>query len=499
MNINFKHTGNITTLVIAINESLILDAPHVPDTAKPFVQNALSDRKDVFQGKIGQEMLIMLDPKESIKRVLVVGVSEKEATPFMQRMLLLGAHAARALSKHKISTATIGWHSFSVNLEKGACATRASASFGQGFSMANNHFDKYKNKKTKPFSVEGISFVDIKNMPKETWHTATSVLEGIFLARDLVNEPGNVINPETFAQHAASLEELDVKVTILKGNDLKKLKMGALMAVGRASAVPPRLLILEWKGNTGQDHFEYGFVGKGVTYDTGGLCIKPARAMLDMKGDMAGGAAVIGAMLSLAKQKAPVNVVAAIPLAENMISGDAYRPGDVLQTHAGHTVEVIDTDAEGRLVLADALSYISRQYKPKNIVDLATLTGAIIVSLGLKMAGLFGNNEELLANIKKASKNTGEKVWQLPISADYDASLKSSVADVANLSSEPGAGSITAAQFLQRFVTEKQSWAHLDVAGVTLRAEESPLYDTKFATGYGVRLLTALALGEEIL
>lgn len=500
MNINFDHKGAISTLVIGVGADLTFDAPHLPKSLVPVLEHVLSDREQVFKGKVGQSFLAVMEKGNKPERVLLIGTESSEEQQSVERFTLLGGHVARALSAHKITVATIGWHSFKV-----ACkidekdALNDAAYFAKGLRLANYSFEKYITQKDrKSTALENISFVDTQKMPQSTWNSIKTLVDGICLARDAVNEPPNVMNPASFVKIAESLSELGVNVKVIKGAELQKLKMGCLAAVGRASAVPPRLLILEWRA-TASTKFDFGFVGKGVTFDTGGLCLKPPSGMPDMKSDMGGGAAVLGAMHALAARKAPFNVVAAIPLAENMISGDAYRPSDILDCHSGSTVEVIDTDAEGRLILADALSYMARKYKPDTIVDLATLTGAIVVALGFESAGLFSNNPEVSKKIKAVADSVGEKVWELPLPEDYNKGLESKVADIRNLALGYGAGSITAAQFLHKFIPDGQKWAHIDIAGVAFRSAPSPLYNAKCATGYGVRLLTGLVVGKELL
>ena len=500
MNINFDHKGTIDTLVIGVNSSLTFDAPHLPRNLVPCLEHILSDRKEVFKGKAGESFLAIMEKGNQPVRVLLVGTDFSEGLEFVERYTLLGGHAARALSAHKITEATIGWHSFKV-----ACkidekdALNGAACFAKGLCFANYRFEKYITNKERHSSVlNEISFVDTQDMPKSLWESAKAIVDGVQIARDAVNEPPNVMNPASFVKIAEKLSDLGVNVKVIKGAELQKLNMGCLAAVGRASSVPPRLLVLEWRG-VSAERFHYGFVGKGVTFDTGGLCLKPPASMPDMKSDMGGGAAVLGAMHAFAARKVPFNIVAAIPLAENMISADSYRPSDVLDCHSGSTVEVIDTDAEGRLILADALSYVARKYKPGTLVDLATLTGAIIIALGFGSAGLLSKDADVAKKITKVANSVGERVWELPLPDDFNKGLDSKVADVRNLALGYGGGSITAAQFLRKFIPEDQKWAHIDIAGVAFRSDPSPLYDSKCATGYGVRLLTGLVVGKELL
>src|SRR3989338_70602 len=324
------------------------------------------------------------------------------------------------------------------------------------------------------------------------------VAAGVFLARDLVSEPANILYPETLAGRAKELSRLGIKVEVLGENSMKRLGMGALLGVGQGSAHESKLVVMQWNG-AHRNHTGGGkskadapivIVGKGVTFDTGGISIKPALGMEDMKYDMAGSAVVIGLMKALAGRKAKVNDVGVIGLVENMPSGAAQRPGDVVTSMSGQTIEVVNTDAEGRLVLADALWYAKERFKPRMMINLATLTGAIVICLGNEKAGLFSNNDSLAAHIDKAGDLEGEKLWRMPLDDEYDNMLKSNIADMKNISGDRGAGSITAAQFLQRFVG-KTPWAHLDIAGVSWTSKDKAI-TPKGGTGYGVRLLDRL-------
>jgi leucyl aminopeptidase len=308
------------------------------------------------------------------------------------------------------------------------------------------------------------------------------------VARDLVNEPSNILHPVEFAARAKALTKLGVNVDILTPKQMQKLGMGALLGVAQGSPHEARLVVMRWDGGKKGEN-PVAFIGKGVTFDTGGISIKPAAGMEDMKGDMAGAACVVGLMHALAKRKAKVNVVGAIGLVENAIDGKAQRPGDIVKSMSGQTIAVLNTDAEGRLVLADVLWYIQDRFKPKFMVNLATLTGAILVALGKEHAGLFSNNDELSTRLSEAGLATGEKVWRLPLTPEYDKLIDHDVADMKNIGGRL-AGSITAAQFLQRFVNNTP-WAHLDVAGTAMDSVKSPI-NQSWASGWGVRLLNHL-------
>jgi leucyl aminopeptidase len=308
------------------------------------------------------------------------------------------------------------------------------------------------------------------------------------MARELVNEPPNVLYPVEFARRAGQLRKLGVNVEILDVKAMMKLGMGALLGVAQGSTQPGRTVIMRWNGGKRGDQ-PVAFIGKGVCFDTGGISIKGAASMEDMKGDMGGAACVVGLMHALAARKAKVNAVGAIGLVENMPDGAAQRPGDIVTSMSGQTIEIINTDAEGRLVLADVLWYVAKKFKPKFMVDLATLTGAILVALGTEYAGLFSNNDELAERLTQVGLATGERVWRMPLGPEYDKQIDSQFADMKNTGSRSG-GSITAAQFLQRFVDDTP-WAHLDIAGTAMGAAKSEI-NQSWASGYGVRLLERL-------
>jgi leucyl aminopeptidase len=313
-----------------------------------------------------------------------------------------------------------------------------------------------------------------------------AVADGIFLARDLVNEPANILGPVEFADRLAELKETGLTVEVLDEEQLKALKMNALLAVGQGSVRPSRMVVMQWNGAKSKRAKTLCFVGKGVCFDTGGISMKPAGGMEDMKGDMGGAATVAGLMLALAKRGAAVNAVGLVGLTENMPSGTAQRPGDIVTSMSGQTIEVLNTDAEGRLVLADVLWYAQEKHKPRLIVDLATLTGAIMVALGKEYAGLFSNDDKLANELSAAGEITGEKVWRMPLGKAYDKMIDSKNADMKNIGGRHG-GAITAAQFLQRFVKDTP-WAHLDVAGTAMDSARNEI-NQSWASGWGVRLL----------
>jgi leucyl aminopeptidase len=353
-------------------------------------------------------------------------------------------------------------------------------------------FDRYKTKK-KDEDENGaptkIAFVvSDPAAARKAAKAVDGLAEGVRIARDLVNEPPNVLGPEEFAKRAEELTKLGVEVEILDEKAMKKLGMRALLAVGQGSERESRVVIMRWNGAKASDK-PVAFIGKGVVFDSGGISIKPGGGMEDMKGDMAGAACVVGLMHALALRKARANVVGAIGLVENMPDGAAQRPGDIVTTMSGQTVEIINTDAEGRLVLGDVLWYVQDRFKPQFMIDLATLTGAILVALAQEYAGLFSNNDELAERLFEAGKATGEKVWRMPLGAEYDKMIDSKFADMKNTGGRHG-GSITAAQFLQRFVNDVP-WAHLDIAGTGMNAPQTEI-NKSWGSGWGVRLLDRL-------
>jgi leucyl aminopeptidase len=329
---------------------------------------------------------------------------------------------------------------------------------------------------------------------RKLWGDLSAVADGIFLARDLVNEPANILHPEEFARRTLELKSLGVSVETLDVPAMQKLGMNALLGVGQGSVHESRMVVMHWDGRRGTKSKNadgpLAFVGKGVCFDSGGLSLKPANSMTGMKGDMGGAAAVVGLMHALATRKARANVVGLVGLVENMPDGNAQRPNDIVKTMSGQTIEILNTDAEGRLVLADVLWYAQSRFKPRFMVDLATLTGAIVVALGAEHAGLFSNDDELAKKIVKAGAKEGEPVWRLPLGDGYDQLVKSKIADMKNIGG-PHAGSITAAQILQRFVN-KVPWAHLDIAGVAWQDSEQKPLAPSWGTGWGVRVLNRL-------
>ena len=361
-----------------------------------------------------------------------------------------------------------------------------------GVKLRSYRFDLYRTTQ-KPDDLPKLAHLAVSlaepTAARAAYAPFRAVAEGVFMSRDLVSEPPNVLHPVEMAERCRGLETLGVTVEILGLKEMKKLGFGALLGVAMGSAIEPRMVVMKWNGSKKKTEKPICFIGKGVTFDTGGISIKPAGGMEDMKWDMAGAGTVVGLMAALAGRKARVNVVGLVGLVENMPSGTAQRPGDVVKTASGQTVEVINTDAEGRLVLADVIHYAITKHDPKWMIDLATLTGAIIVALGHEHAGLFSNDDTLAAQVEAAGRATGELCWRLPLSDAYDKQIKSDIADMKNVGTRAG-GSITAAQFIQRFV-QGRPWVHLDIAGTAWSSKDLPTAP-KGATAFGVRLLDRL-------
>ena len=436
-----------------------------------------------FKGKNGSILDVLAPQGLKAKRLIVVGAG-KPAELKDNDFLKLGGVVA---GKLRAGTVTVV-----AELPGGAMTADQAAAIAAGTRMRGYTFDRYKTKKKEgeeaaPRANVSIAVGDVA-AARKAFAPSAHVVEGVITARDLVNEPPNVLFPVEFARRAAQLRKLGVAVDVLDVNAMKKLGMGALLGVAQGSTQPGRTVIMRWNGGKRGEQ-PVAFVGKGVCFDTGGISIKPAGSMEDMKGDMGGAACVVGLMQALAARKAKANVVGAIGLVENMPDGNAQRPGDIVTSMSGQTIEIINTDAEGRLVLADVLWYVAKKFKPKFMVDLATLTGAIVVALGTEYAGLFSNNDELAERLIKVGLATGERVWRMPLGPEYDKQIDSQFADMKNTGTRNG-GSITAAQFLQRFV-DGTPWAHLDIAGTAIGAPKTEI-NQSWGSGFGVRLLDRL-------
>jgi leucyl aminopeptidase len=441
-----------------------------------------------FKGK-KNETVTILAPGAGLSRVVAVGLGKREEADG-RATEEAGGTAAAALAAEAAAV-----------LDVGPAAAARAAEAALGAVLRAWRFDKYRTSE-KPEDKPKLAQLTVAHADAAKARAAfaplKSVAEGVLLTRELVSEPPNVLTPVEMAERCRALAKLGVEVEILGPKEMKRLGFGALLGVAQGSANEPRMVVMQWHGGgaaqakgkrAAKAAKPVAFIGKGVTFDTGGISLKPAAGMEDMKWDMAGAGTVVGLMAALAGRKAKVDAVGLIGLVENMPSGTAQRPGDVVKTYSGQTVEVLNTDAEGRLVLADVLWYCQERFDPAFMVDLATLTGAIVVSLGHENAGLFANDDDLAQKLIAAGHATGETLWRMPLGEAYDKMLKSDIADMKNVGGRPG-GAVTAAQFLQRFVNGKP-WAHLDIAGTAWTSKDKPCVP-KGATGFGVRLLDRL-------
>ena len=413
-----------------------------------------------------------------------------------RRLLVIGTDSSAADAAEKLGGAAVarlltsGEGHAVIDLTGLSYDADAAARVALGAALRSWRYDRYRTRlkdKQKP-TLSSITIVGGGKGAKERYADRyAAVVEGVSLTRELVTEPANIIYPETFVERVTeSIKGCGLEVQLLGRDEMAKLGMGALLGVAQGSVREPKMLVLKWNGGKAGEA-PVAFIGKGVTFDTGGISIKPALGMESMKWDMGGAGAVAGAMKALALRKAKANVVGVCGMVENMPDGNAQRPGDVVTTMSGQTVEVINTDAEGRLVLGDAMTWAQKNFKPKVMIDLATLTGAMVITLGHEYAGIFSNNDKLAGNLIKAAEVSGDKLWRQPLAEAYDRLIDSQIADMKNVGPRE-AGSITAAQFLQRFVEDGVAWAHLDIAGMAWSDKASATYD-KGATGYGVRLL----------
>ena len=439
-----------------------------------------------FNGAQNESVEILAPSGLQLSKIIVMGLGDKMSNE-PRDALDLGGRLSVIVKNDPKQIVTV----LTENIGKDHIfAPEIVASIATGFLMRRYEFTKYKSQgKEKPSKgvLKTVAFACREAAQcLKSFQTTDAVRAGVFTARDLVNEPGNILGPVEFALQARELESLGVHVTILDEAEMAAKGMNALLAVGQGSERPSRLAVMVWSGAKNTKDKPLAIVGKGVSFDSGGISIKPSTGMEDMKGDMGGAACVTGLMRTLALRKAKANVVGVIGLTENMPDGKAQRPGDVVTSMSGQTIEVINTDAEGRLVLADALTYTIETYKPKAIIDLATLTGAILVALGKEYAGLFSNNDRLANNLLKAGTKTGEKLWRMPLGKTYDKLIDSRIADMKNTGGRL-AGSTTAAQFLKRYIGDVP-WAHLDIAGTAMASPKSDI-NTSWGSGFGVQLL----------
>jgi leucyl aminopeptidase len=491
MKISFSSQVNFETGILCVpmyeGKQYSSSAQEVEGTAPGVVSRALKDAR--FEGKKG-EVLVVYGP-EGLKasRLVLFGLGdpkelkEKDGSD-------IGAKIYKALSDTFNTNAVI----YLKNLEGSSIQLSAFIKeLGLGLLLRTYRFDHYKTKLTEKDKnvLEQITLcTEVADEVRASFHHEEALAKGIFLTRNLMWEPANVLYPETMSKRVKELESLGVQVKVLGEKEMEALGMGALLCVGQGSGKESKLIVLEWHG-ADKTEAPIAFVGKGVTFDTGGISIKPASKMDEMKMDMGGAAVVAGLFKTLALRKAKANVVGVLGMVENMPDGNSVRPGDIVKSMSGQTIEVLNTDAEGRLVLADALWYTQEMYQPCALIDLATLTGAMLVALGAEYAGIFSNHDGLAEKLKTVSQETDEKVWRLPLDEAYNRMMDSDIADMKNISGTGHAGSITAAQFLQRFIQERTPWVHMDIAGVAWSGKEHPL-SGKFPSGYGVRILDRL-------
>jgi len=462
-------------------KELSKSADHLDGELSGAIKKAIDQGR--FAGAIGQTLDLIAPHGLDAARVIVVGAGKRQD---------FDGRAAELAAAHAFQAAKSSGAPALVFLVAGLSADEA-ARAALGVRLASYRFDKYRTteKPDKKPSVKKVRLaVDDEKAAAKAFKPLSGLADAVAFARDLVSEPANVLFPEEFARRVKKLGDLGIEVEILGEKEMKKLGMGALIGVGQGSVRESQLAILQWKGAKDPAAAPVAFVGKGVCFDSGGISLKPAEGMEEMIWDMGGAAAAAGALYALAARKARVNAIGILGLVENMPDGGAQRPGDVVKTMSGQTVEVINTDAEGRLVLADAIWYCQDRFKPRFIVDLATLTGAIVVALGKDLAGLFSNDDALAENLLAASKKADEPLWRMPLPPQYEKNIDSHVADMKNVGPRYG-GSITAALFIQRFVN-KLPWAHLDIASTAWKPNSTVPTIPSGATGFGVRLLDRL-------
>jgi leucyl aminopeptidase len=478
--------GSGTVVVGVLEEHRLTPTAQLIDKqTKGAITRALSVGR--FKGRPEEQLAILAPQGIDAGRILLVGLGKAEALDALALQAIGGrvVAAMNAAGEHAVAIAVDEIGGLKLSLAE------AAAQVACGARLRAYRFDKYRTREKpeqKPTLKRLTVMLDDSAGAKRAYEPLEKVGDGVFVTRDLVSEPANIIFPESLAEEARKLSALGVDVEVLGEKQMKKLGMGALLGVGQGSSHESQLVVMQWRGADSKQR-PVAFIGKGVTFDSGGLSIKPAAGMEDMKWDMAGSGVVIGLMHALAARKAKVNAVGIVGLVENMPSGGAQRPGDIVTSMSGQTIEVLNTDAEGRLVLADALWYCQENFKPQFMVDLATLTGAIMVALGTAHAGLFSNNDTLSERLTDAGKATGELLWRMPMADVYDKMINTDAADMKNIGGR-FAGAITAAQFLKRFVKDTP-WAHLDIAGVTWSDKEAPTVP-KGATAFGVRLLERL-------
>ncbi len=465
-------------LVILCNDELAFASSIAPELIASLQAPMKISR---FKGKTMKTLEVLAPQGSAFDRVLIVGLGDTKKLD-EHDWLKLGGKIAKAAADYGNATVMLDGPELEITAQN-------AADLAMGAMLGAYRFDQYKTRSEKPKPALKLSIATSDAATaRKAWKEASGVVDGVLLARTLVNEPANILTPKEFSKRAMALSKLGVDVEILDQKQMKKLNMRALLGVAQGSDLPPFMAVMQWNGGKKKDR-PIAFVGKGVTFDTGGVSIKPASGMEDMKGDMGGAAAVTGLMHALAARKAKANVVGVIGLVENAVDGKAQRPGDIVEAMSGKMIEILNTDAEGRLVLADALWYCQDRFKPQLMINLATLTGAILVALGHHHAGIFSNNDELAKRLVEAGLSTKEKVWRMPLGEPYEKLIESKNADIKNTGGRL-AGSITAAQFLQHFVNDVP-WVHIDVAGTAMGSPQTEI-NQSWASGFGVRLLDRL-------
>ncbi len=467
------------TLVLLVAEDG--ERPALYGQADAATGGALSRAVEAAEFGYGKsKSCVVLGPGAGLARIVVIGLG-KTAELDAQAVEAAGGAAYQAARSGAVAA---------VAVDGIPAALAAHAALGA--VLSSYRFDLYRTRQ-KPDERPKLAHLSVlsprPDAPRAAWPALRAIAHGSFVARDLSSEPANTLTPAVFADRIAALAPLGLEIEVFTPGQMAELGFGALLAVAMGSDAPARMAVMRWRGLPDDDAAPIAFVGKGVTFDSGGISIKQAGGMEDMKWDMAGAGTVVGLMAALAGRRARVNAVGLVGLVENMLSGRSQRPGDVVRTASGQTVEVLNTDAEGRLVLADVLWYAQDRFRPRALIDLATLTGAVIVALGHDHAGLFSNDDELAGRLAEAGRAVGERVWRMPMGDAYDKGLRSEIADMKNIGGRPG-GSIVAAQFLKRFVGDVP-WAHLDIAGTAWSSKETPCVP-KGATAFGVRLLDRL-------
>lgn len=472
-----KAKADIEAFLITPNKVLPQAALSLDEASSGLLTQGIETGR--FDGKTGEALSVVLAEDMPVRRAVLIGAGDDDERTDRDSELI-GASLYKSQSNSGFASMNV----YGTSLEQ---AVRIAI----GAKLAAYRFDNYRTdlKDDEKPSLTSLNIITDEPAKAEmAFASFEAATDGTYLARDLVNLPPNDLHPESYAARIQELESLGLKVSVLGEADLEKLGMKAMLAVGRGSTKESKLVTMEWRGGITEKP-EVALIGKGVTFDAGGISLKPGGGMETMRGDMGGSAAVVGTMLALAKRNAKVNVTGIVGLVENMPDADAFRPGDILTSASGSTIEIQNTDAEGRLVLCDALWYTQKKIRPRVIVDLATLTGAVVTALGHHHAGLYSNDDELAEQLTIAGQNEGENVWRLPLGKAYDKQLKSQFADMRNVGGR-AAGSITAAQFLKRFIEEDVKWAHLDIAGVAWVEGEKSALDPSWASGFGPRLLS---------